>query len=225
QSMAALATDDRVRAVVVTGAGERAFTAGVDLKELGAHQEALDSVNGDNPLHNPTAAVRSTGKPVIGAVNGVCVAGGFELALACDFLYASDAASFADTHVLVGLMPTWGMSQRLQRRIGMARAMQMSFSGRYIDAQTALQWGLVNAVVAQSELLSTACDMASAIASIEPLYIEQYRHLIEEGAAQPLDAALAFEQAYSVACNGDLTPEEIESRRAAILARGRSQKS
>ena len=141
--------DDDVDVMILTGA-DPAFSAGVDLKEFGSGQvqqgesfggvaESRDSFRGALPPHT---------KPLIGAVNGVAVTGGFEVALNCDFLIASDRARFADTHARVGVMPGWGLTVLLAQRIGVARAKQMSFTGNYLDAQTACEWGLVNEVVA-----------------------------------------------------------------------------
>src|SRR5690606_20981276 len=94
--------------------------------------------------------------PVIGAVNGVAITGGFELALACDFLVASEQARFADTHARVGIMPGWGLTVLLPEAIGFRRAKEMSTTGNFLDAQTALAWGLVNHVVPHAELLPFA---------------------------------------------------------------------
>ena len=137
--------DPEVRAVVLTGAGRRAFTAGLDLKELGV--EGLAAANASEPLANPVKAIEQCRKPVIGAINGVAITGGFEVALACDVLIASDRARFADTHARVGIYPGWGLSQKLSRLIGPYRARELSFTGNFLDAQTAAAWGLVNRVV------------------------------------------------------------------------------
>jgi enoyl-CoA hydratase len=162
-AMTALRDDEAVRAIVLTGAGEKAFTAGLDLKELGAGAQGLAVATDTDPRSNPVRAVESCGKPVIGAVNGVAITGGFELALACDILIASENARFADTHALVGIMPGWGLSQKLQRIVGTARAREMSFSGRFINARTALDWGLVNRVVPAAELDATALGLAQKL--------------------------------------------------------------
>ncbi|HAJ45299.1 MAG TPA: enoyl-CoA hydratase, partial [Alphaproteobacteria bacterium] len=108
ETFAALDSSDAVRVVVLTGAGPKAFTAGLDLKELGSDASALGAANAQEPARNPVKAVETCRKPVIGAINGVAITGGFELALACDILIASEAARFADTHARVGIMPGWG---------------------------------------------------------------------------------------------------------------------
>ena len=116
KAMRAVDADDNVRVVILTGAGTRAFTAGLDLKELG--QQGLSAANDQSPDSNPVRAIEQCSKPVIGAINGVAITGGFELALACDVLLASENARFADTHARVGAMPGWGPSQKLSRLAG-----------------------------------------------------------------------------------------------------------
>ena len=158
--MRELEADDTVRAVVLTGAGERAFTAGLDLKELGSSEGGLGAANSTDPAENPVLAIEQCSKPVIGAVNGVAITGGFEVALACDVLIASANARFADTHGRVGVMPGWGLSQRLSRAIGVYRARELSLSGNFLDAATAAAWGLVSRVTSPQELLPTAVKLA-----------------------------------------------------------------
>jgi enoyl-CoA hydratase len=136
-----LDAEAQIRAIVLTGAGTRAFTAGLDLKELGAGEASLGAAGDQDSAANPLAAIEQCRKPVIGAINGVAVTGGFELALACDILIASENARFADTHARVGVMPGWGLSQRLSRRIGISRAKELSLTGNFLDAETASAWG------------------------------------------------------------------------------------
>ena len=107
-AIVALGRDETARVLVLTGAGERAFSAGLDLKELGATSGLLGMVEGDGARPNPIRAIEQCPKPVIAAVNGVAITGGFELALACDILMAADTARFADTHQRVGVIPGWG---------------------------------------------------------------------------------------------------------------------
>ena len=160
-----LDADDGVSVVVLTGAG-RAFTAGLDLKELGRDPLGMGAANATGAEENPVLAIRQCRKPVIGAINGVAITGGFEVALACDVLIASTAARFADTHARVGIMPGWGLSQRLPRTIGVYRAKELSLSGNFLDAKTALAWGLVNRVVEPDELVPAAMKLAADMASI-----------------------------------------------------------
>jgi len=223
RTMAALNADSEVRAVVLTGAGERAFTAGLDLKELGAEAGALSAANAEGADENPVKAIETCRKPVIGAINGVAITGGFELALACDILIASENARFADTHARVGIMPGWGLSQKLSRILGVSRAKELSFTGNFLDAATAERWGLVNHVVAPEALLPLARKLAGDIASIEPGMMRAYKRLIDEGFAASFGEGLAHEHAVSSAYNAAVTPEAVEANRAAVQARGRAQ--
>lgn len=222
-AMRILADDASVRAIVLTGAGTRAFTAGLDLKELGADTANLGAANADSPADNPVKAIEQCPQPVIGAINGVAITGGFEVALACDILIASDNARFADTHARVGIMPGWGLSQKLSRIIGPSRAKELSLSGNFLDAQTACAWGLVNRVVAADDLLPVAIKLAQDIASADPAMIAAYKSLIDDGFALPFGEALALEAARSTAANAKVSADEVEERRRAVMARGRDQ--
>ncbi|WP_144037149.1 enoyl-CoA hydratase [Sphingomonas sp. TZW2008] len=215
--------DDSVRAVVLTGAGTRAFTAGLDLKELGSQPGALGSANATGADENPVKAIELCSKPVIGAINGVAITGGFEVALACDILIASENARFADTHARVGVMPGWGLSQKLSRLIGISRAKELSLSGNFLDAATAERWGLVNRVVPADALLPTAQQLAADIASVDTAFITAYKRLIDDGFARPFGEAMALEHERSSAANSGVTPEAVEARRAGVQARGRAQ--
>jgi enoyl-CoA hydratase len=221
--MTAMDADDDVRAVVLTGAGTRAFTAGLDLKELGSEPGALGAANAEGADENPVKAIEICRKPVVGAINGVAITGGFEVALACDVLIASTNARFADTHARVGIMPGWGLSQKLSRIIGIGRAKELSFTGNFLDAATAERWGLVNRVVTPEELLSVAQTLASDMASIDPAMLRAYKALIDEGYAASFGEGLAIEHRISSAANAAVTPEAVEARRGAVQARGRTQ--
>ena len=146
--------DDAVDVVVLTGS-DPAFCAGLDLKELGGTAENLRGVL-DDPTGSPFTALARMSKPVIGAINGACVTGGFEVALACDFLVASERAVFADTHARVGLTPGGGMSVNLPQAVGIRKAKELSLTGNYLDAAEAHRLGLVNHVVPHADLLATA---------------------------------------------------------------------
>ncbi|NCU12752.1 MAG: enoyl-CoA hydratase [Sphingomonadaceae bacterium] len=220
-AMVEVNADDTIRAVVLTGAGTRAFTAGLDLKELGT--QGLGAANAETPAANPVKAIEQCKKPVIGAINGVAITGGFEVALACDILIASENARFADTHARVGIMPGWGLSQKLSRLIGISRAKELSLSGNFLDAQTACAWGLVNRVVAADELLPAAKQLAADIATADPAMVQAYKALIDEGFALPFGEAMALEHRTSSARNAQVSGDEVEERRRAVMERGRSQ--
>lgn len=220
-AMVEVDADDTIHAVVLTGAGTRAFTAGLDLKELGV--AGLGAANAETPAANPVKAIEQCRKPVIGAINGVAITGGFEVALACDILIASENARFADTHARVGIMPGWGLSQKLSRMIGISRAKELSLSGNFLDAQTACQWGLVNRVVSAEDLLGVAKKLAADIASADPAMIAAYKHLIDGGFPLPFGEAMALEHATSSARNAQVKGGEVEERRKAVMERGRAQ--
>ena len=222
-TMRTVDADPAVRAVVLTGAGERAFTAGLDLKELGSDASALGAANAESPVDNPVKAIEQCRKPVIGAINGVAITGGFEVALACDVLVASTHARFADTHARVGIMPGWGLSQKLSRMIGISRAKELSFTGNFLDAATAQAWGLVNHVVAPDELLPLAQRLARDMAQIDPAFLARYKALIDEGYATDFAGGMALEARLSSAANSAVRPEDVEARRLAVQERGRGQ--
>ncbi|MAJ61760.1 MAG: enoyl-CoA hydratase [bacterium TMED88] len=215
----ALQEDDSVRAVVLTGSG-RAFCAGYDLKELaaGATGETADTAQSDM-----ADAMTAFDRPIIGAINGHAITGGFELALACDLLIAGESARFADTHARVGILPGWGLSQKLPRLIGIARAKELAFTGNFLEAHQALDWGLVNRVVAGSDLLPATHQLARDMASCVPEVLRGYKRLIDEGMALPMGAALDLERERAMASAAAATAGQVESRRAEVVARGRRE--
>lgn len=220
EAVAGLAGEPAVRVLVLTGAGDRAFCAGLDLKELGRDAGALGSIEARSV--DPVTAIEACPKPVIAAVNGVAVTGGFELALACDVLIASERARFADTHGRVGIMPGWGLSQKLSRLIGPYRAKEISLSGNFIEAATAERWGLVNRVVAHGEVLAAAQALARDMAEIDPGMLAGLKRLIDEGYALPYREARALETETSRRHNATVVPGEVEARRTAVRDRGRA---
>ena len=219
----AVEADPEVRVIILTGAGDRAFTAGLDLKELGSDPGGMSAANAASADANPVKAIEMCPKPVIGAINGVAITGGFEVALACDILIASERARFADTHARVGILPGWGLSQKLSRLIGIYRAKELSLSGNFLDARTAEAWGLVNRVVAPDELMPAALKLAAEIASVPGDSVTIYKKLIDEGFAMSFGDSLTHETATTKALNAAVTPEAVEARRAQVQARGRTQ--
>lgn len=214
-----LSKDDDVRAVVLTGAG-RAFTAGVDLKEAGQTGFALGADGGEIDLGKALAAFQW---PIIGAINGFAITGGFELALMCDVLLASENAKFADTHARVGIMPGWGLSQRLSRLIGISRAKELSLTGNFLDAQTAERWGLVNRVYKAEELLPAAIQMAHDMASCQPDMLQKYKKVIDDGYAIGFGEAMKMEVERSKEHAASVTADSVEEARKAVTERGRGQ--
>ena len=218
ETFIALAEDDTTQVIILTGAG-RAFTVGLDLKELGG--ETASTTVTDKDLGK---AVANVGKPVIGAVNGFAITGGFEIALMCDFLIAGPNAKFADTHARVGVVPGWGLSQRLPRLIGINRAKELSLTGNYLDAQTACDWGLVNRVVGEDELLPTCEKLAADILTTEPITRGTIREIMDAGWHTTLGEGLSIENSANRAhAKSEVRAEKVAARRAQIQDRGRNQ--
>jgi enoyl-CoA hydratase len=217
--------DDDVDVMILTGA-DPAFCAGVDLKEFGAGEveqgEGFAEV-GDGRGRFRGALPPHT-KPLIGAVNGVAVTGGFEVALNCDFLIASDRARFSDTHARVGVMPGWGLTVLLAQRIGVARAKQMSVTGNYIDAQRAYEWGLVNEVVPHEGLLPYCRQLAADVVSNDQLGVRRMLRTYNEVTGGTVDDGWEIEARVSREWEGPgFDPASIEARRMKVVERGRRQ--
>jgi enoyl-CoA hydratase len=216
--------DPDVDVLVLTGA-DPAFCAGLDLKELGTSGGNLGGGSGADGTPN-RSGVRGpfpkVTKPLIGAINGVAVTGGFELALNCDFLVASDHAKFGDTHARVGVMPGWGLTVLLPQAIGVRRAREMSFTGNFMSADEALQWGLVNHVVPHDDLMSFTRSLAADIAGNDADGVRQIRATY--AAVTHDDDAWETEARDSRAWQrSQFNPEKVAERRAAIQERGRTQ--
>jgi enoyl-CoA hydratase len=190
QEFAALQEDDEVRVLILTGTG-RAFCAGLDVKEMRTDPEGFFS---RVRAHSPGAAVQAGRKPLIGAINGDAVTGGFEIALLCDILICSENASFRDTHTRIGLMPGWGISQLLSRRVGISRAKEISLTARKVGATEAAAIGLVNAVHPPEHLMDEARRIATEMLAGVPRILSDYRALIDQGFGLPLGDALALER-------------------------------
>jgi enoyl-CoA hydratase len=222
RAFVALGEDPSVDVVILTGSGERAFSAGLDLKELsgqaGDDAEASETVAGGEHL---VAAIESFPGPVIGAINGFAITGGFEVALACDVLIGSTNARFADTHARVGIMPGWGLSQKLSRLIGISRAKELSLSGNFLDAETACAWGLLNRVVAPEDLLPACMALARDMQSCDRDMLRRYKRVIDEGFAAIYAEGRALETRANRAHGAAVTPESV----ARVQARGRTQSS
>ncbi len=222
RAFAALRGDAEAGVVILTGAG-RAFCAGLDLKELGGESGGQGDAESAVAGGDVVAAVSGCEQPVIGAINGFAITGGFELALACDLLIASTDARFADTHARVGIMPGWGLSQKLSRTIGIYRAKELSLTGNYLSAAQAEAWGLVNRVVAPDALLPTCHSVARDMLSCVPDVVRRYKQVIDAGYADTFARGLAIESEASRAHARSLTPELLAARRAAVQQRGREQ--
>ena len=215
-SLAELNADTAVRAIVLTGA-DPAFCAGLDLTELGQPGGPLSSA-ASGPVLPPLS------KPLIGAVNGAAITGGLELALACDFLIASQRSSFADTHARIGIMPGWGLTVQLPAAVGLRRAKEMSATGNFVDARTALEWGLVNHVVPHAELLDFTVRLAADAASSDPAAVQAIFATYREGSQVTGGEAAEVEAAAHTRWHAaGIDSGEVARRRGAIIERGRSQ--
>lgn len=217
-------TRDDVDVVILTGT-DPAFCAGLDLKELGSTAANLGSGSGADGRPNADG-VRGPfppmDKPIIGAINGVAITGGFEIALNCDFLVASERAKFGDTHARVGVMPGWGLTVLLPQAIGVRRAREMSFTGNFMDAHEALSFGLVNHVVPHDDLIPFVRRLALDIVGNDRAGVRQIRrtygeiHADRDGwETEARDGAEWRRTMFSA--------ERVAERRAAIQDRGKQQ--
>jgi enoyl-CoA hydratase len=185
--------DQQVRSIVITGAG-KAFCAGVDLMAMEGATSLAEGTSMFKKVADPVVAkMEQYPKPIIAAVNGLALAGGLEIILACDLVYAASSAKFGDAHANFGLIPGGGSTAKLPRRVGVALAKQMIFSGMTVDAATMHRAGLVNDVVSPEQLLSLVGDMAALLAKKSPLGIARCKSLIDEGLDLPLAEAVARE--------------------------------
>lgn len=187
--------DDQVRAVLITGSGDKAFCAGADIKE-----RATEVVSGaehfvrQKATHDLLRNIEEFEKPVIAAINGVALGGGLEIAMCCDIRIAASHARFGLPEIKLGVIPAAGGTQRLPRLIGEARAKEMLLLADLIDAQTAERYGLVSRVVAPDELMTTAMEWAQRIARHPPLAVLFAKRAINRGLQTDLDSGLEYER-------------------------------
>jgi enoyl-CoA hydratase/carnithine racemase len=207
-----LAAEAAAKVVVITGAGSLAFVAGADIKEvgqLGSPQEAQALAALGQQVF---LKLQRLGKPVIAAINGVCLGGGLELAMSCHLRVAGDRARFGQPEVNLGIIPGWGGTQRLPRLIGKAKAAEWILTGDVYAAQEALRLGLVNMVVPQDQVLKTAKDLARKIAGKSAIAIGQALAAIEAGAELPLEQGLRKEvEAFSVVASSQDSREGVRA--------------
>lgn len=215
--------DEAVDVIILTGT-DPAFCAGLDLKELGDTAGNLSGTGADGGVNSD--GVRGpfppVTKPLIGAVNGVAITGGFELALNCDFLIASERAKFGDTHSRVGVMPGWGLTVLLPQAIGVRRAREMSFTGNFMLADEALAFGLVNHVVPHEDLIPFTRRIALDIIGNEQDGVRQIRSTYASHASET--EKWKKESADGAAWRrAQFDPKKVAERRARIMERGRTQ--
>lgn len=215
----AAAADPTVAIVVLTGTG-RGFCAGLDLDELSSAEGGLSSGGVVGTMRGPLPSIS---KPVLGAINGDAITGGLELALACDVLLASPTARFADTHTRFAMLPAWGMTVRLPARIGTARAMEMSLSGRFVTATEAEAWGLVNRVVPADDLLAETLALAQMIARNDQGAVSAVTGLYRDAADGQAGDAWDREAAAAERWQGaGVDPTRVAAARESVVERNRS---
>lgn len=211
-----LSARNDVSVVILTGAG-RAFSAGVDLKALQVAGQDVSAGDVGTELNSAARRVQRllAGMPqaTIAKVNGFCFTGGLEIMLACDIIISADEAKFGDTHAMIGLRPTWGMTQRLARRVGMMRAKELSFTARTISGTEAAGYGMVLESVPRADLDARVTGLATVIATNSSGSIAAYKDLYNRSENAGLDDGLMYE------ADTKYEIRDVEERMAAILAR------
>jgi enoyl-CoA hydratase len=193
--------DPAVRALIITGAGDRAFVAGADIAAM-AEMSTVEGMEFCRLGHRVLHSMEELPIPIIAAVNGFALGGGLELAMACDLIIAGEKARFGQPEINLALIPGFGGTQRLPRRIGHPRARQMILTGDMIDAKTALEWGLINQVVTADQLLPTARQLAENIASKSAIAVREAKAALIAAATMTEDAGLQLEQQAFGVCFG-----------------------
>jgi enoyl-CoA hydratase len=192
--LVALDGDDAVRAIVLKGAGERAFVAGADISEFPSLREAPPQNGGSaRGIQKLGARMDAARTPFVAAIHGFCLGGGLELAMCCDIRVASEDAQLGQPEIKLGLIPGGGGTQRLPRLVGLGRALLLNLTGEFIDGRTAYEWGLVEKVVSGEELLETALGIARAIAARSPVSVAVLRELARTTRDLPLEEGLRRE--------------------------------
>lgn len=207
--------DEAVRAVIITGAGEKAFVAGADI----AFMQSLDSLEGKvfgKLGHEVMRTIENLPQPVIAAINGFALGGGCELSLACDIRLASDNAKFGQPEVNLGVIPGFGGTQRLTRLIGKGLASELIFSGNMIDAEEACRIGLINRIFPQDKLMAECRALALKIASRGPVAVRLSKEAVNNGMEMDLNRACAYEADLFALC---FASEEQKEGMAAFLAK------
>lgn len=185
--------DPSVRVLIITGGGDRAFVAGADIAAM-SKMSAVDGLEFGRLGHRVLASLEELPIPVIAAVNGFALGGGLELAMACDLILASDKARFGQPEINLALIPGFGGTQRLPHRIGHARARELIMTGDMLDAQKALEWGLVNQVVPAAELMTVTRKFAEKLASKSAIALRQAKAALQAASNMVEDAGLRYEQ-------------------------------
>ena len=196
----ALDSDDKVRAIVVRGGGERAFVAGADIKEFPALRESAAGGGSARGIQRVGQRMDAGHTPLVAAIRGYCLGGGLELAMCCDVRVCADDATLGQPEINLGLIPGGGGTQRLPRLVGIGRAMFLNLTGDFVDAETAYAWGLVEKVVPVGELEDAALALAGRIASRSPQAVAVLRELARTTRDLPLEEGLRREADGFVRC-------------------------
>ena len=233
-ALSAAAADSSVRVLIVSGEG-RAFCAGLDLHEFPASLTHFQNQNQNQNQGRPQVQSQDRPQnqnifsqleqfplPVIAAINGPAITGGFELALSCDLLIASTNARFADTHGQIGVMPGAGLSQKLSRIIGLPRAMAVSLTGEFLEAETAYAYGLISHLVQPGALMPLAWRLAGQIAAGQPAVIREMKRVIKEGAGATLARGMEMEREAHERWTREMDLGELVSRKNQIFQRNRA---
>lgn len=192
QRLAEVEADPEVRAVVLASAAERAFAAGANIREMVALGPSGARAHGARG-QALTRQIERSPLPIIAAVNGVCLGGGCEVILACDFVVASEDATFGQPEIVLGIMPGWGGTQRLPHRVGSANARRWILTGRPVSAQDAERQGLVDRVVPRSELLPAAFSLGEELATRAPLALAAAKYALHHAIDPQIDQGLRYE--------------------------------
>ncbi|MFN8026789.1 MAG: enoyl-CoA hydratase [Acidimicrobiia bacterium] len=217
EAFAAIDADDDIKAAILTGV-DPVFSAGVDFKQVQRAEDGESVAAGSHD--NPAAVLRRVRKPVIAAVNGACVSGALEVALSASFIVASEHARFADTHALLGVTPTWGLTALLPRAVGVRKAREMSVTGNFVAADEALRLGLVAHVVPHDELLPFTLGLAQRIPANEA--VREMLELYRRGDDLSLSGAITSETSHGANRKVDLTA--FTAAGSAAAARQREDK-
>lgn len=212
-----IAAKDGIRAVVLTGEGEKAFSAGADIDYM-SKISADESVEYAKLGQRLTATIESLPQPTIAAINGFALGGGCEVAMSCDIRLAADSARLGQPEVTIGIPPGWGGTQRLMRIVGIARAKELVYSGRMVKAEEALQMGLVNAVHPAADLMGEALKLASRIAANSDMGVRMSKLAINHGRNADLETGLSIEL---LAWRNCFTHPDREKMMAAFLSRSK----
>ena len=218
EALSACEVNDDIRAVILTGEG-RAFCAGMDLHEF---PQATNNSNTRTEL-SVFQILEQFPKPMIAAINGFAITGGFELALGCDILLVSSEAKFADTHASLGVLPGAGLSQKLSRILGLPKAMALHLTGDFLSAEDAVQYGLASHQVDPEFLLPLARDIAKKISTLDPSIAKDLKKLVRKGYAQSLDDGFMLESKMFAEWEMSGRREDVANQRSQVMKQNRNR--